>query len=62
MEDRSKGAGVSVKQMGIYIAYLVAIGFLPAPAATGEKQLPKIELSKQARESLRTVGGRGANV
>ncbi|KAI5798979.1 hypothetical protein EDC01DRAFT_25374 [Geopyxis carbonaria] len=61
-EDLSAGAGVSIETMGIYIAYLIAIGFLPAPQGKGERELPKIELSEVAMNSLKAVGGRGAAV
>lgn len=61
-EDWTAGAGVSVEQMGIYLAYLVALGFLPAPQGKGEIALPHAELSERAKKSLGTVGGRGAMV
>lgn len=66
-EDVSSGAGVSVEQMGIYLAYLIAIGFLPAPPATpnpgkGRLQLPTISLSETAKKGLAAVGGRGGLV
>ena len=53
------GAGVTVQTMGVYIAYLVAIGFLPKPQGKGTRQLPKVELSAKALEGLGSVGGRG---
>jgi len=58
-EDWSQGAGVSVETMGVYIAYLVAIGFLPKPQGKGERELPNITLSPEALQSLNSVGGRG---
>ncbi|CCX30155.1 Similar to L-aminoadipate-semialdehyde dehydrogenase; acc. no. P40976 [Pyronema omphalodes CBS 100304] len=58
-EDWSKGAGVSVEIMGVYIAYLIAIGFLPEPQGKGERELPKIQLTEEAKKSLASVGGRG---
>lgn len=58
-EDFSAGAGVSVETMGIYLAYLVAIGFMPAPGKKGEVALPEITLSEEAKKSLKAVGGRG---
>lgn len=59
-EDRSQGTGVSVETMGLYIAYLVAIGFLPAPQQEGQRELPKMTLSAEAVQRLSSVGGRGA--
>lgn len=61
-EDWSAGAGVSVEQMGVYLAYLVALGFLPPPQKAGEIVLPAVELSEKAKRSLGTVGGRGGMV
>jgi L-aminoadipate-semialdehyde dehydrogenase len=58
-EDWSQGSGVSVKIMGVYIAYLIAIGFLPPPQGKGERELPKIIMSEEARQSLNSIGGRG---
>jgi L-aminoadipate-semialdehyde dehydrogenase len=58
-EDWSQGTGVSVDTMGVYIAYLIAIGFLPAPQKKGERELPNISLSEAAIQSLQAVGGRG---
>lgn len=58
-EDRSQGAGVTVEIMGVYIAYLVAIGFLPAPQGKETHALPKIIVSAEELKSLSSVGGRG---
>jgi L-aminoadipate-semialdehyde dehydrogenase len=58
-EDWSRGSGVSVETMGVYIAYLIAIGFLPPPQQKGERELPNITLSAEALQSLNSVGGRG---
>lgn len=60
-KDWAAGASVSVEQIGIYFAYLVALGFLPAPQGAGEMALPRIELGERAKMSLATVGGRGGN-
>lgn len=60
-EDWTAGASVSVEQLGIYFAYLVALGFLPAPQGAGEMVLPRVELGQRAKVSLATVGGRGGN-
>lgn len=58
-EDWSQGAGISVETMGVYIAYLTAIGFLPKPQGKGERELPNFTLSAEALQSLNSVGGRG---
>ena len=64
-EDFSAGLGITQQLMGVYLAYLVAIGFLPAPpkgTKTGSKSLPKLEIGTQQRDALGKVGGRGALV
>lgn len=59
-EDVSAGKGVHGKVLGIYLAYLVKIGFLPAPQGTGEA-LPEIELSSETLELITSgAGGRGS--
>ena len=57
-KDWSAGAGVTMDLMGIYLAYLVAIGFLPPPNSAG-RPLPAVHLTDLQRESLSQVGGRG---
>lgn len=62
-EDVTKGAGVGVEMMGVYLGYLVALGFLPAPTGDGgERKLPEVEIPEVQRRSLGAVGGRGALV
>jgi len=46
--------------LGRYLAYLVAIGFLPGPSGAGGKELPTVHLSKAQVEALRQLEGRGA--
>lgn len=57
--DASAGSGVTEDLMGYYLAYLVAIGFLPQPEQTGSKTLPSISLSDSQKAALSAVGGRG---
>lgn len=59
--DASAGAGVTEDLVGLYSAYLMAVGFLPAPPASvsAEKQLPKAQLSEDQKKALLSVGGRG---
>lgn len=61
-QDNSCGAGVSVAQMGTYLAYLIGLGFLPLPGKKGELELPVVEISDRQRRALENVGGRGALV
>ena len=71
-EDKSGGMGVSVETMGIYLGYLVSLGFLPAPPSLeeggvkldGEEKLrlPRVEIGESQRKGLSEVGGRGALV
>ncbi|KAG0131878.1 hypothetical protein HOY82DRAFT_669743 [Tuber indicum] len=61
-QDGSRGAGVCVEQMGIYLAYLIGIGFLPLPSGKGELELPVLEISDRQRGALESVGGRAGLV
>ncbi|KAK7202694.1 hypothetical protein BZA70DRAFT_100961 [Myxozyma melibiosi] len=58
-EDKSAGAGVDEKIMGIYLAYLIEIGFLDAPEGTGSLPLPTVTIPSGVKEALANVGGRG---
>lgn len=60
-EDVSAGSAVTVETVGAYLAYLVAVGFLPAPTKKGEKALPACELSPAQKEALGKIGGRGGS-
>ncbi|OCK85757.1 L-aminoadipate-semialdehyde dehydrogenase-like protein large subunit [Lepidopterella palustris CBS 459.81] len=59
-EDLSAGAGVSAETVGVYVAYLVKLGFLKAPpdGNEGSKSLPEIGLAESQRTTLARVGGR----
>lgn len=58
--DVSAGKGVTGDVLGVYISYLVKIGFLPAPAGKGEP-LPEIKLSEATMKLiLAGAGGRGS--
>lgn len=59
-EDVSEGSGVTKNTIGIYLAYLVGIGFLPSPTKTPLKALPRINITSVQKEALSNVGGRGA--
>jgi len=56
----SERTGVTIDEMGLYLAYLVGIGFLDGPKCTSQKALPKIDIDKKVLENLHTVGGRGS--
>ncbi|KAK5159702.1 large subunit of alpha-aminoadipate reductase [Oleoguttula sp. CCFEE 6159] len=72
--DHSAGAAVTPEIVGVYLAYLVALGFMPAPPqandvkgadGTGDggerRTLPEVEIGKEQKEALRSVGGRGGS-
>jgi len=61
-EDVSAGSGVSEALMGVYLSYLVAVGFVPPPPSKGSKSLPAMKISDQQRAALLNVGGRGSLV
>jgi len=58
--DVSSGKGVTENEMGIYLAYLVGIGFLDPPAGTGKHRLPELKVDRKILHKLASVGGRGA--
>lgn len=59
-EDVSEGTSVTEDLLGIYLSYLVAIGFVPPPHPAGKvKPLPQIALTKKQQEALNKLGGRG---
>ncbi|KAJ9609061.1 large subunit of alpha-aminoadipate reductase [Cladophialophora chaetospira] len=61
-EDVSVGAGVTKREVGLYLAYLVEIGFLPKPKGeqgVGVKMLPRVRVGEGQREAMKRVGGRG---
>lgn len=58
-EDLSKGHGVTKEIMGVYLAYLIAIGFLPKPQSTiAARKLPELKIDQDVLEKLASVGGR----
>ncbi|SLM34666.1 l-aminoadipate-semialdehyde dehydrogenase large subunit [Lasallia pustulata] len=58
-EDVSGGAAVTKETMGLYLSYLVAVGFLPAPEGGQGRLLPEVRLGEEQRRALGGVGGRG---
>ncbi|CDO92459.1 unnamed protein product [Kluyveromyces dobzhanskii CBS 2104] len=60
--DVSAGKGATPEQVGIYIAFLVKVGFLPPPPAAGKLPLPEITLSEeQIRLVSSGAGARGSS-
>ena len=60
--NTADGASVTPELVGIYLAYLVAVGFLPGPGRGSNKALPKVVLADEQRQALAQVGGRGGLV
>ncbi|KAK9458860.1 uncharacterized protein V1516DRAFT_642958 [Lipomyces oligophaga] len=58
LADKSAGMGINTEIVGIYLAYLVEVGFLQKPSEEGT-ELPSLELPEQMRQELGNVGGRG---
>lgn len=58
-DDVSEGSGVKKNTIGIYLAYLVAIGFLPPPTKAPMKSLPQVQVGPGQMAALSNVGGRG---
>ena len=58
--DLTKGKGVTMNEMGIYLAYLVGIGFLNHPDGEIKRALPDLKID--TKEKLALVGGRGTKV
>ena len=66
-EDVSEGSAVTKNNIGLYLAYLVSVGFLPPPGLERHvngvtKALPKLKVSKEQKHHLLKVGGRGTLV
>ncbi|KAK3167903.1 putative NRPS-like protein biosynthetic cluster [Lepraria neglecta] len=51
---------VGVRTLGMYLAYLVAVGFLPAPAEKGGCKLPRLDGTMLEALAAGRVGGRSA--
>lgn len=60
--DASAGTGVTEDLMGVYLSYLLAIGFLPAPTGKAGKALPEATVSDAQKTALANVGGRGGQI
>jgi len=51
---------ITEELVGRYLSYLCEIGFIEKPKSRKGKSLPKVEISKEQREALAKIGGRGA--
>ncbi|KAK5449593.1 large subunit of alpha-aminoadipate reductase [Exophiala xenobiotica] len=51
---------ISVQTLGMYLAYLVAVSFQPAPPSKGELQLPALDEARVRELAAGQVGGRSA--
>jgi L-aminoadipate-semialdehyde dehydrogenase len=58
--DVLAASSLTVQTLGMYLAYLVAIGFLPAPTSNSEYQLPSLDGEKLRSLAAGRVGGRSA--
>jgi L-2-aminoadipate reductase len=54
------GSAVSIQSLGMYLAYLVAIRFLPAPSNKGDCELPSLDGGRLEALAAGRVGGRSA--
>ena len=59
-EDLSLGSGVTIDMVGLYLSYLVAIGFMPGPEPGKGKPLPVLRLHEHAQKVMKSAGGRAA--
>lgn len=60
--DASAGAGVTEELVGLYVSYLVQVGFLPGPpASSSARPLPVAPISEDQKAALANVGGRGGS-
>ena|SRR5438034_172332 len=61
-KDGTLGSGVTEDLIGVYLSYLVEIGFLPSPLKDGVRSLPEANISATQKTALSNVGGRGGLV
>ena len=58
--DPLAASAIGVETLGMYLAYLVAIGFLPRPTAKGERELPALDEARLQELMAGGLGGRSA--
>ncbi|KAF2850990.1 L-aminoadipate-semialdehyde dehydrogenase-like protein large subunit [Plenodomus tracheiphilus IPT5] len=57
-QDWSAGAAVTEETVGVYVSYLIELGFMPKPEAKGVKELLMSKMTDAMREGMKLVGGR----
>ncbi|CAO2651210.1 Nn.00g095070.m01.CDS01 [Neocucurbitaria sp. VM-36] len=57
-QDWSAGGAVTEDTVGVYISYLIELGFMPKPEAKGIKELLMSKMTDAMREGMKLVGGR----
>jgi L-aminoadipate-semialdehyde dehydrogenase len=57
-QDWSGGAAVTEETVGVYISYLIELGFMPRPEQKGVRELVMSKLTDAMREGMKLVGGR----
>ena len=55
--DYSSGRGVTKEVLSVYVSYLIEIGFLPKPDNTGSFALPKVKVSQESLDLIRSGAG-----
>ncbi|KAH7075855.1 hypothetical protein BKA63DRAFT_443056 [Paraphoma chrysanthemicola] len=57
-QDWSKGGAVTQETVGVYVSYLIELGFMPKPETKGVGELVMGRLTEAMREGMKLVGGR----
>jgi L-aminoadipate-semialdehyde dehydrogenase len=57
-QDWSQGGAVTEDTVGVYVSYLIELGFMPKPEKKGIKELVMSRLTDAMREGMKLVGGR----
>lgn len=56
--EKDGGAGVDVEQVGLYLAWLIKVGFLDMPSEKGERELPVLKEGGVGIAIGRTTAGK----
>ncbi|KAM6521077.1 large subunit of alpha-aminoadipate reductase, variant 2 [Fusarium solani] len=59
-DAKSSPSTLDMDILGMYLAYLVAVGFLPPPTEKGEHELPKVDETRLQAIAADSLGGRSA--
>lgn len=57
-QDWSAGGAVTEETVGVYVSYLIELGFMPKPEQKGIKELVVAKLTDAMKEGMKLVGGR----